>query len=76
MRLEQFGGRAREADLALLHEDGALGEAQSDVHRLLDEDDRGAAVVDGAHDVEQPVDDRRRQAERQLVDHQQLAAWR
>ena len=40
--LEQLGGRAVEADLALLHEVRRLGDGQRDVHRLLDEDDRGA----------------------------------
>ena len=45
---------------------------ERDVHRLLDEDDRAALRVDLAHDVEQLLDDRRRQAERQLVDDQQL----
>ena len=65
-----------EADLALLHEHGPLGELQGDVDRLLDDDDRRARGVDLAHDLEQLADDRRRQAERQLVDHQQLRAGR
>ena len=45
---------------------------ERDVHRLLDEDDRGALVADAAHDLEELLDDHRRQAERQLVDQQQL----
>ena len=40
--LEQLGGRAVEPDLALLHEVRRLGDGERDVHRLLDEDDRGA----------------------------------
>ena len=69
--LEQLGGRALEAHLALLHEDGPVGQAQGGGHRLLHEDDGGAVGVDGPHDLEQVLDDGRGQAERQLVDHQQ-----
>ena len=45
--LEQLGGRAVEPDLALLHEVGGLGDGQGQVHRLLDQDHRGALVADG-----------------------------
>ena len=69
---EQLGRRAVEADLALLHEDGALGEAHGDVDGLLDEDDRRPLRVDVPHDVEELLDDHRCQAEGELVDHQQL----
>ena len=70
--LEQLGGRALEAHLALLHEHGPLGQVEGHVDRLLDDHDRRAAAVDLAHDLEQLADDGRRQAERQLVDHEQL----
>ena len=46
----------------------ARSASEGHVHRLLDHHDRGAAGVDLAHLVEQLVDDRRGQAERQLVD--------
>ena len=48
--LEELGGRAVEADLALLHEVRGLGEREREVHRLLDEDDRRALLADGLHD--------------------------
>ena len=49
-----------------------LGQRERDVHRLLDDDDRHAGfLVHAVHDLEELADDRRRQAERQLVDHQQ-----
>ncbi|MDP1794426.1 MAG: hypothetical protein Q8K63_09855, partial [Acidimicrobiales bacterium] len=70
-RLEQVGGRAFEADLALLHEHGALGEVQRHVDGLFDQHDCGATRMDLAHDLEQLADDGRSQAGRQLVDHQQ-----
>ena len=60
-----------EADLALLHEVRLVGEGEGEVHRLLDEDDRGAAVAQGLDDVEQLGDDGRRQPEGELVDHEQ-----
>ena len=41
--VEQVGGGPVEADLALLHEHGPLGERDGDVDRLLDEHDRRAA---------------------------------
>ena len=46
------------------------------VDRLLDQHDGGAASVDLADDLEQLLDDDRRQPEAELVDHQQLGAWR
>jgi hypothetical protein len=69
---EKVGGRAGELDLALLHEHRSRCDRQRDVDRLLDHDDRHAAVMDATHDLEQLPDHRRGQAERQLVDHQQL----
>jgi hypothetical protein len=52
-----------EADLALLHEVGGLGDAECEVHRLLDEDDRRAPVTQALHDVEQLGDHARSQPE-------------
>jgi len=52
-------------------EDGAFGERDRHVDRLLDEHNRGAVAVDGAHDLEQLLDDDRRQTEAELVDHEQ-----
>ena len=69
--LEQLGGGALEAHLALLHEHGAVGEAQRGGDRLLHQDDGGAVGVDGPHDLEEVLHHRRGQTERQLVDHQQ-----
>ena len=63
-----------EAELALLHEHGPLGQVERDVDRLLDDDDRGAPPVDLVDDLEQPGDDGGREPERQLVDHQQLGS--
>ena len=68
--LEQLLCRAREPHLALLHEIRAGGDRQGDVDRLLDEDDRAALLVDLAHDLEQLLDDRGRETERQLIDDQ------
>ncbi len=68
---QEFRGRATEADLALLHEVRRLGDGKRNVHRLLDEDDRRAAVANGAHDAEQLLDDHRGETERQFVDHEQ-----
>ena len=70
--VEEVGGGTVEADLALLQEDGALGERDGDVHRLLDEHDGGAGLVDRPHDAEELFDDDRRQTEAELVDHEQL----
>ena len=70
--VEQLGGRAGEAELALLHEHRPLGEVEGDVDRLLDDDDRDAGGVHLVHDLDELADDGRRQAERELVDEQQL----
>ena len=51
--VEEVGGGAFEADLALLHEDGAERQVEGEVHRLLDEDDGDARLVDALHDVEE-----------------------
>ena len=70
--LEQLGRRAVEADLALLHEVRVLRDGERDVDRLLDEDDRRPDGVDVLDDLQQLLDDHRRETERELVDHQQL----
>ena len=69
--VEQVGGRAGEADLALLEEHGPLGDGQGDVDRLLDDDHGDAGGHLGADHLEEHGDDRRRQAERELVDEEQ-----
>ena len=63
-----------EAHLALLHEHGAFGQVQRHVDGLFDQHDRRAACVDLLHDFEELGDDRRRETERQFVDHQQPRA--
>ena len=68
---EELGGRAVEPDLALLHEVRGLRDREREVHRLLDEDDRGSLRGDVAHERQQLLDDRRREPERELVDHQE-----
>ena len=70
--VEQVLGGAGEAELALLHEHRALGEPEGDVDRLLHHHDREPGVVDAVHDVDELADDRGRQAERQLVDEEEL----
>ena len=70
----QFLGCALEAHLALLHEDGLVGQRERDVHGLLDDDDRDTAAVNLLDDLDQFADHCGRQAERQLVDHEQTRA--
>src|SRR5579884_835973 len=67
----EVSGAPNEADLALLEEYRPVGELESDVDRLLDQDDGHAPAIDLADDLHQLADDRRGQAERELVDHQQ-----
>ena len=69
--LEQLAGVALEPHRALLEEHGAAAQLGGEVERLLDEHARDAGGVDVADDVEQLADDRRRQAERELVDAEQ-----
>ena len=66
-------GRTAEADPPPLEEDGPVGDGGGHVDRLLDDDDRDPAGRQGPDDLQQVGHDRGRQAERQLVDHQQ--AW-
>ena len=70
--VEQVLGRAGEAELALLHEHGAVGELQRDVDRLLDHHDGEAGGVDRLHHVDELADHGGGQAERQLVDQEEL----
>ena len=70
--LEQLGGEPVEPDRALLHEERLVGGGERHVHRLLDEDHGDALLAELLHDVEELLDDEGRQAEGQLVDHQQL----
>src|SRR5207302_10106971 len=70
--LEQLRRRSVVANLALLHEVRVLRDREGDVDRLLDQDDRRPARVDALHDLEELLNDERRETERKLVDHQQL----
>ncbi len=68
----QLDDVAGEAHVAAVHERGPLGDRGGDVHRLLDDHDGDALGVEVADDVEERGDHARREAERELVDHQQL----
>ena len=73
--LEQVRRRALEAHCALLQEDGATGELEGHVHGLLDHHDRGPALRGSRRTLSHSMpDDRGREAERQLVDEEQLRA--
>ena len=75
--VEQLGGRPAEADLALLHEDGALGDGEGDVDRLLDEDDRRAVLRGCARTMlEQLLDDRPARGRATARRSSAAAAWR
>src|SRR5579863_6790604 len=52
---EQLGGGTGEAHFAALQEEAAVGQGHRPVDALLDQDDRGAGGVDGAHDLHQAV---------------------
>src|SRR5579883_1200444 len=68
---QQLQAGTVEADLALFHAVGVVDQVEGDVDRLLDEYDRRPRRVDDPHHAEELVDDHRRQAERQLVDHEE-----
>ena len=71
--LDQLGGRALEADLAVLEEVRAVGDAQREVERLFDDQHgrpRRAQLVAGC--VDDVLGDRRREPEGQLVDEQHV----
>src|SRR5216683_6253093 len=67
-----FGGRAAQNDSSILEDVCAARRVQRDEDVLLDQDERCAFAIDLLNDVDQVVDDVGSQAERQLVDHQQL----
>ena len=69
---EQLRREPVEADRALLHEERLVGGGERDVDRLLDEDHGHTLVAELLDDGEQLLDDERRQAERQLVDHEDV----
>ena len=71
MAIEQFDRRAREDHLPLLHEDGTLAEAQSQVDRLLDQNDRSALIMDALDDAQQALDHRGGEPQRELINDQQ-----
>src|SRR5260221_12150633 len=63
----------REGDAADLEDGGGVGRAEGQVGVLLDHQDGGPVLpVDGADDVEDLPDDDRRQAQRRLVEEEQL----
>ena len=70
--LEQFPGGTREPDPAPLHEVRRRRELQGDVDGLLDEQHRGPSRGDLPHQFGELPDDDRRQAQAELVDHQEL----
>ena len=65
-------GGALEPHLALLEEDRPVGDRERDVERLLDDEHRLAARLQLVDELEQALHDDRREAERQLVDQQDL----
>ena len=69
--VDELGDRAGEHDASPLHEHRSHREPHGEIDRLLDEQHRGAVLVDLPHDLHQTLDDDRRQPERELVDHQQ-----
>ena len=65
-------GAPRERDLALLHQEELVGDLQRHVRVLLDHEDGDAVAVQLLDDVEDPLDDQRRQAHRRFIHHQEL----
>ena len=70
--LEQLGGRAVEADVPALDEEGVPARLMARFTLCSTRITVVAVGVDPADDAHQPVDGHGRQAEGQLVDHQQL----
>jgi hypothetical protein len=70
--LQQFRGEAVKADGPLLHEECLVGRGERDVHRLLDEDHRNALVLELLDDREELFDDKGREPEGELVDHEDV----
>ena len=71
-RCRRIGGRHRQADLAVRHQVGAVGECDGALCTLLDEQHRDAALADLRERREDDVDDLRREAERRLVEQQDV----
>src|ERR1700675_4895263 len=69
---EQIRGRALELDLTLLEEDGAVGDRQRDVERLLHDHHRLASRAQLVDQLEHALHDDRCEAERELVDDEDL----
>ena len=62
----------REPDLAVRHQVGAVGERDGALGALLDQQHRDAALADLGERREDDVDDLRREAERRLVEQQDI----
>ena len=67
-----LGGGSAQRDPSVLQHVGAIRRVQRHEHVLLDQEQRRALAIDLLDHVDQAVDDLGREAERQLVDHQQL----
>src|SRR3954462_15928662 len=70
--LHELADWAGEAGLALLHEVRPFGDAERDVDRLLDEEHGAALSAELVADLDELLHHDRREAERQLVDEEQL----
>ncbi len=70
----ELGGLPGEPDLPLLHEHGALRQRRCHVDRLLHHDDRGPGRVGRPDRGKEVGHDGGREAQRQLVDHEQPRA--
>ena len=68
----QLVGGPGEAHDTGLHDVDAVGHRHRDVHRLLDEEDGGAALAHRLDGAEQLLDHERGETERELVDEEQL----
>src|SRR5438445_1638593 len=70
----QGGRRAVEDEGAAAHDIGAIGQTEGALRALLYEQDGDALRTDVAEERVDLVDNRRREAERRLVEHQELRA--
>ena len=71
-RVVRVGRRHRQADLAVGHQVRAVGERHGALRALLDEQHGDAALADLGERLEDHVDDLRREAERGLVEQQDV----
>src|SRR5581483_3959939 len=69
---QQFGARAVHADVASLHDVSAIGKLQRKIRVLLDEQHGHAGVAKAAHRAHHFRDQERREAERGLIQEQEL----